>query len=163
MSGGSEVKAPGRVQRPLVGLLALFAAASAIDRLSQRAAGPVIDAHVYLIGLGAIVAPMALQALRRASAYVSIAAWTATYLLLEALVGTSSLNGFEAYLTATELSFVLLTTVLARRLAHDLDLLDETIGDIGFGESRPFPSIDRKRSVRSRQRWRGAGDTDDHF
>ncbi|OFW63362.1 MAG: hypothetical protein A2135_01700 [Actinobacteria bacterium RBG_16_67_15] len=125
-----------RLRRPLTGLVALFTLAITIDRVSMGRDADAIGTFVYLIAATAVIAPLATDRLRRTRVLTLPVLALAAY----AIAGTLSPNGvasprYDVYVAATEVSFLILASVLSRRVAMSLADIEDTLGQVAFGAS----------------------------
>jgi hypothetical protein len=133
------------IRRPLVGLLALFAGAIAIDRAGGTDAA-AIATWVYLLAVAAVAAPLLAGGLRRARPTRAVAVVLSTYLVVRLLTSGAGGEGLDPYLSTTEAGFLACVAYLGRRLATGLHEIDETIGSVAFGES-PALDLDGPRAA----------------
>lgn len=123
------------IRRPLLGLLALFVIAIAIDRLGVASGTSAIDSYVYVIALAAAAGPFAIPSLRRSRPWSSLILAGIAYVTAGTLAGSAN----DIYVVTTEVGFLTLATVLGQQLASAATRLDEALGNAAFGES---PALD---------------------
>lgn len=128
-----------RVRRPLAGLVVLFTAAIAVDRVGLSRGSDAVGSHVYAIAALAVIAPLVLGGLRRTRPWLVPSLAIGAYLTIGAAAGALAISRFDIYVAVTEAGFLVLASWLAQRVAVTLAELDETLGAVAFGEN---PAID---------------------
>ena len=123
-----------RIRRPLIGLVALFAGAIAVDRVGIESGGDAIGLTAYVVATVAIFTAFAVRGMRRAPGALPVSAVTAHL----ALVATGGTLG-DPHVLATELTFVTLTALMARSVAGTIEEMDEALAVAAGGGS---PAID---------------------
>jgi len=129
-----------RLRRPLIGLVALFTLAITLDRVGIGRGSDAIGTYVYVIAAVAVTGPLVVGRLRRARPLVIpvfiLAAYTAAGTFASA--GLASPRS-DVYAAATEIGFLVLASLLSRRVAESLSDIEDTLGEVAFGGS---PAVD---------------------
>jgi len=125
-----------RLRRPLIGLVALFTLAIALDRVAVGREADAIGTYVYVIAALTVITPLTVARLRRARPAALVLVALAAY----AVAGTIATAGitsprYDVYVAATEVAFVLLASLLSRRVATTLADIEDTLGQVAFGAS----------------------------
>lgn len=128
-----------RVRRPLAGLVILFTAAIAVDRVGLSRGSDAVGSHVYAVAALAVIAPLVFGGLRRARTWLVPLVAIGGYLAITAAAGTLTTPQLDMYVAVTEVAFLGMAAWLGQRLAAALGELDDTLGAVAFGES---PAID---------------------
>lgn len=125
-----------RLRRPLIGLVALFTLAITLDRVSIGRNADAIGTHVYLIAALTVIAPLASDRLRRIRAVTLPLIAVTSYIVVGTLIPNGVISPrYQPYVAATEVSFVVLASVLSRRVAAGIADFEDTLGEIAFGPS----------------------------
>jgi hypothetical protein len=96
-----------------------------------------IQTFVYILVLAAVVATLAIPALRKAHVGVSYALWLAAYAVLKFVTNNGQnriLGGIYTYLTITEITLLMLTVALVMQLASQVDDVETTVRNILFAD-----------------------------
>jgi len=96
-----------------------------------------IDSFVYVLALLIVISVISIPTLRRSSVYVLGAVWIGAYLVAKVLLYTSVgrhplLGGVYTYLTVTEMGLLLITLLLAHKLASAIDDFEGAVKKITF-------------------------------
>jgi len=96
-----------------------------------------IDSFVYVLALLTVISVISIPTLRRSSVYVLGAVWIGAYLVAKILLYTSAgkhplLGGVYTYLTITEVGLLLITLLLAHKLASAIDDFEGAVKKITF-------------------------------
>jgi len=96
-----------------------------------------IDSFVYVLALLIVISVISIPTLRRSSVYVLGAVWIGAYLVAKILLYTSAgkhplLGGVYTYLTITEVGLLLITLLLAHKLASAIDDFEGAVKKITF-------------------------------
>lgn len=119
-----------RIRRPLIGLVALFVGAIAVDRVGLESGGDAIGLTAYIVAATTIAAAFAVRGLRRSPWSLPVAA-VATLLALAASGGTPG----DPHALATEGAFIALSALMARSLARAVEEMDEALAVAAGGDS----------------------------
>lgn len=128
-----------QVRRPLVGALALFTVAIALDRAGLGAGSDVVGTPAYVIAAIAILAPTMAGSLRRSSIGVAVLTSVATLVAVSAIMGGGVFGTVPIHIAAIELVFVGLSGLLGHALGNGLDHMDALLTNVALGDS---PAID---------------------
>lgn len=124
------------IRRPLVGLVALFTAAVAIDRVGLTSSGTAtIDTAVYALAVAAVAAPLTFAGMRRSSAVGPTLWWLAVYAIVTGVGEGSIALGAHLSETVVEVTFLGLSSLLAHWMGIDLQTIDDSVGAAMFGAS----------------------------
>lgn len=129
-----------RLRRPLIGLVALFTLAIALDRIGVGRGPDAIGTHVYGLAALTVTAPLVMGRLRRAHS-LTLPLMALTAYVVAGLFTASGITspGYDVYVASTEIAFLVLAAVLSRRVAQTLADIEDTLGQVAFGGS---PAID---------------------
>ncbi|HYN89902.1 MAG TPA: hypothetical protein VER55_15320 [Ardenticatenaceae bacterium] len=93
-----------------------------------------IRSFVYVLVMLAAVSVLALRQLWRSPAYVAVLLWIGVYYLCRLVVASSHplLGGINTYLTVTELTVIVATTLLAHRVARHVQDFEDAVENLTF-------------------------------
>ncbi len=127
--------------RATVALVISLAIFFNIERLDFGEANVVnIDSFVYVLALLIVISVISIPMLRHLSVYVLSAVWIGVYLVAKVLLHTYAgkhplLGGVYTYLTVTEVGLLLITLLLAYKLASAIEDFEGAVKKITFRHS----------------------------
>ena len=124
--------------RATVALVVSLAIFFNIERLDFGEANIVnIGSFVYVFSLFIVISVISIPMLRRSSVYVLSAVWIGAYLVAKVLLYTYAgkhplLGGVYTYLTVTEVGLLLITLLLAHKLAFAIEDFQGAVKEVSF-------------------------------
>jgi GGDEF domain-containing protein len=127
--------------RTIAALVITLAIFFNIERINFGKAEVVnLDSVVYVLAVFIVISIISIPVLRRSNVYVLGAAWIGVYLAAKVLLYTSSgrhplLGGVYTYLTVTEVALLLITLLLAHRLASAIEDFEGAVKEVSFRQT----------------------------